>query len=392
MQVCTPTDAPFLVVSWTMPPTGTGSSVIVRNLLENFDPEACVLLGQIPYAQRISLQGFESYQRVEIPSYPIHWRVKPWVEPFISVPMAVHMGRRLMRERGLRAVVGVYPNDAMLYAAYLIAERERVPFFPWFHNLYSETRRGPARIIARRLERTVLGRAERVFTMSDGMTRFYREAYGRDTTPLVHPLNLPVPEEPPERPAPKPPYRIGFSGNVNYTTRGAVEQVIRLVGNDPDFRIVFHTRTELARVREDLSVWAENIERKDTETQQDLVDALSECDLLVLGLENRDGSHMESDFATQFPTRTLEMLLSGTPMLALCPRDYFTAQFLREHDCGMIVSEKNDRAVREALERLLTSGELRRRYSRNALSAVRLFRGSRVAAVLADALSSQRLL
>ena len=372
----------FLAIVWTMPPTAGGSSVVTRNLLGEFNPDSLAIVGQIPYPGRMSMDEFEEYRRIEIPSYPIHWRIKPVVEPFFSVPATIRQGCRAVGEHNLQAVLGVYPNAAMLYAGYRISKKMNIPFFPYFHNLYAETRHSfPENRIARSLQRKVFNHADRVFVMNQGIADYYRDRYAVDAIPLVHPMSHAIPEYT-EPALPQKPYTVTFSGNMNFTMLGLLSRVIRAIGDNPDYHIVIHAPNREEKIREDLDIWAGNITVKDVQRQEDLPGSLGACDLLLMGLENRSGPGMDDDFHTQFPTRTLDMLVAGKPILLFCQDDYFLARFFREQDCGHVVSATNPDEIRAAIEMMCTDHQRRCRYVRNALKTARIFEAGTVAQTL----------
>lgn len=379
---------PFLWVAWTLPPTATGMAVVTRSLLRWFAPEECVMIGQVPYRGRIAMEGIENHRRIEIPSRSIYWRVKPYVEPFCTVPTLVREGCRAVKEHGLRAVIASYPTAAFLLGGYLIARRMGVPFFPYYHNLYVETRTNPvARAYARRLQRFLFSRAERVFSMSDGMSGFLMDRYRVASVPLVHAINHPIPA-PGYLPSCERPFRIAFSGNINLTMVEPLRNVIAALGDDAGYEIVLHTPFSEAEVRRTLGMWRTNITVKDAGGQEELIASLRSCDVLGLALADMTGTHLEDDFRTQFPTRTLEMLVAERPILLLCPRHYFLAQFFLTRGCGYLLEGTDPAKIREAVDLLCTSTDERTRLVRNALEAAGLYRGERVSALLRHELSA----
>jgi glycosyltransferase involved in cell wall biosynthesis len=372
----------FLLISWNMPPAAGGAAVVTRNLLMNFDPDSCVLMGQLPSHGRMSLEGFENYRRIEIPSPSIHWRLKPWIEPFYAIPKTIREGCRAVREYDLQAVVTVYPNAAMLYAGYRIAKKMGLPFFPHFHNLYPEFKTNPVdRFIARRLQKVVFRGAERVFSMSQGMTDFHREHYGQESTPLLHPLNLPIPEYE-DLTIPEKPYTVTFSGSVNFTMLEPLRQVIHAIGDDPDYRIVLHSYVSTKQIRDLAGVWADNIEVRDKEKQEELVASLNECDVCLMGLHNGLGQQAEWDFRTQFPTRTLEMLVARKPILLFSPKEYFFARFMDENGCARVVDTLDPAVIRREIDQMCTDNGVRSACVKAALDVAENYRGPVVAEVL----------
>ena len=87
----------------------------------------------------------------------------------------------------------------------------------------------------------------------------------------------------------------------------------------------------------------------------------------------------KDDFLTIFPTKTIEYLISGRPILAHTPADCFLTHFLRENDCALVVEQPDVDALTAAIERLRSDASLRRRLVSNALKAAAQFQACRVA-------------
>ncbi len=378
---------PFLLVTWSMPPTASGSSIICRNLAKWFEPDECVMLGQVLYENHITLDGIEDHVRVEIPDTPFNWRVKRLFDPPVLLPMLVKRGLEAVRNYGLRAVVACYPNTSHMLAGLQIARRAGIPYFPWYHNLYVETRTNAAEaLLAPRVQRYVFGRSERVLSINEGLDEYVRDRYDVDTVLLPTCLNAPIPDDA-EPAACSPPYTIGLSGNMNFTTLRPLQNLIRAVGGDPDYRIVLHTPTPLRALQQGLDgVWAPNIELRACQTQGELIESLGRCDMLVLGLTDTPDDRMLLDFMTQFPIRTYEMLVSMRPILLLSPREYFLAKFFDGRGCGLVTDDTEPDAIRSHVETLCTNQAARARYVSGALSAAREFEGSKVAEALREEL------
>jgi hypothetical protein len=376
------TSVPFLLVSWTIPPTASGSSVVVRNLLGWFTPDEAVMLGQIPFDGRIDMQGIENHHRVVIPSLPIHWRIKPWLEPFFVFPVAIWVGCSTVRKHKLKAVVAVFPNELFLIAGYIIALVMGLPFFPYFHNLYIETRKNRVgKFIARMVQEKITGKASDVFCMSEGMSRYMAKKYRLQTTPLIHPLSLTVPQFQ-EIPVSEIPLKVGLSGNLNAGSERVWKNIIRAIGDDPDFILVIHTPAEKTTIRKRLGVWSDNIIIRDEHNTNRLVESLGNCDVLIIGLYNGWGDTYENDCATQFPTRTIEMLVSGKPILVLCPSHYFLATFFTEKNCGQVLDSEDPMLIRDAINQIGHDKVLRTYYVQNSLTTAQYFDGSKVAVKL----------
>jgi hypothetical protein len=380
---------PFLLLAWSMPPTATGMGVVSRNLASGFDSDEIVMLGQILYSSRIDLKGIEQHTRIQIPNYSVHWRIKPYIEWLYVIPLAVLAGCRAVRRYRLRGVVASFPNEKYLISGLLISIIMQVPYYPYFHNLYEGTRTGwGGRVIARFWQRVFFWKARRVLSMSQGMTDFFRVKYGIESTPLLHSIAQTVPQYT-GTPSADPPYRLAFTGNINFTVAERIRDVIEAVGNDPQYEILLHSPVPEAQARETIGLWADNVTITDIPDQSDLVESLRSCDVMMLALVDRHGSGLEDDFRTQFPTRTLEMLISERPLLVVAPKDYFITRFFEVNGAGLTYTENGIDGLRDSIHKICTNSELRDSCVRNALVTAESYRVEQVAATLRRELQSE---
>jgi len=108
---------------------------------------------------------------------------------------------------------------------------------------------------------------------------------------------------------------------------------------------------------------------------------LREADIVVLP-HGLSGGLSPEEYRTIFPTKTIQYLLRGRPILAHVPRSCYLTRFLNEHRCALVVDEPSVPALLTAIERLRSDAKLRADLVRNALGAVEMFRAPRIAALL----------
>jgi glycosyltransferase involved in cell wall biosynthesis len=90
--------------------------------------------------------------------------------------------------------------------------------------------------------------------------------------------------------------------------------------------------------------------------QQILVKERSACLSLVL-LD--DKSPLQPLLRTVFPTKTVEAMVTGIPILVIAPEDTYTARYARASGFAHVVSDIRTETVREAIELLLNDMDLR---------------------------------
>ena len=105
-------------------------------------------------------------------------------------------------------------------------------------------------------------------------------------------------------------------------------------------------------------------------SRPELLRGLGQADILLLP-HGFSGSLSQVEYSTIFPTKTIEYLISGRPILAHTPPGAYLTRFLKQHDCALVVETPDPAALAVAIRRLRTDGSLRSRLVRNALAAAR---------------------
>jgi glycosyltransferase involved in cell wall biosynthesis len=379
----------ILLISRSVPPGVSGSSVIIGNLAQQFNPDEMVIVGswfanspivewqanwpKIIYATITPPDGWRGGRMLRWAQFPWLllriWWVCLWQHPDI--------------------ILGVYPDEIYLFAAYLISLITGKPLYLYFHNTYLEHRR--ANMLAQWLQPRVFKHARHVFVMSKAMQKLYHSYYpGLVCTPLTHSFN----ETPPDlgmSPSPDTigkPLRVALSGGVNASNEGAVEHIAAAVKSLSDVELWIYTRTNEAYLKQ-LGMDGDQFHLT-TMSRDDLIIELQKADILFLphGFSKRESAE---EIETIFPTRTIEYLIAGRPILAHVPEQCFIGDFLRENECALIVTDPNPEILKQAVTHLGTDMALRQRLVQNAMLAARQFYAPVVAQHLRDVIQTNRV-
>jgi glycosyltransferase involved in cell wall biosynthesis len=355
----------------------SGAAAVVRNLALQFTRDEMVVAGELPADGQPADWGSGSPELVYVTrAWPATRRGARWWR-LLQVPLLVLRCLRLARRHRCTAIVVVYPKADFLLAAYLTAAWTGAKLFPYFHNTYVENCEGMARRVAAWLQGRVFRAAAHVFVMSEGMVELYRERYpGLRCSALLHSFNEDIPVFAPP-PPPASPVRLMLSGNINESCRDATARVCEAVARCDDTSLTILSATPRV-VLERLRLLSESVHH---ETPLELLPRLRQADILVLP-HGLTGGYAPEEYRTIFPTRTIEYLLAGRPILAHLPADCYLARFLRENDCALLVHEARVESVVQGILRLRSDSELRSRLVRNALRAAEPFQAPRIAATL----------
>lgn len=371
-----------LFVSWALPPQVSGSAVIMANLALQFSTEELVLAAELP-------SGPRPRREEELP-HPLHYIMREWSWPrrgrrfvhwirWLWLPLVVWRLVRIIRRENCANVVGVFPNEFYLSAAYFAARITKTRFFPYFHNTYLENRFGRARLFAQWLQPRVFASAETVFVMSEGMRTYLAPRYPDvEFVPLVHSFNESL------DPAPAPgelhrPVRLAFVGNLNDSNIDAMRRFTELANRREDCVVTIYSGTPVWFF-EKVGIRGPRFHYTRVPYDQ-ITAAIREQDILLLP-HGFEGGLGEAEYRTIFPTRTLTYLLGGRPILAHSPPHAFLTDWLRDHECAEIIDQPSTNLLEAGLDRLLSDVSRRRRLVEAAFAAAGQFSARSVAALL----------
>lgn len=365
-----------LLISWAVPPGTTGSAVIVGNLAKQFARHEMVVVGEKPTSSP-PVAWKEDWPEIK----HVTWTLPPTARGarwwrWCQVPWLLWRCLSLARAQHCTNIVAVFPSAEFLLVGYLTARLTGARLFPYFHNTFVEqcAGRGLVSRAATWLQTKVFQAATHVFVMSEGMVELYRERYPYlRCSPLVHSFNEDLPDWAPT-PAPRKPLRFIMSGNINASCADAAGRVCKAI-EQTDSRLTILSGTP-SKFLEQLGLLRPGV-CYETVSRDEVLSRLGDADIVILAHGFTGGLSAE-EYRTIFPTKTIEYLICGRPILAHVPPDCFLSRFLRAHDCAVIVDTPDPDAILFAVRRLTTDAGLRDRLVRNALRAAVQFRGRTV--------------
>ncbi len=363
-----------VLVSWTVPPVTTGSSVIVGNLARQFHPEEMVIVGAKPWAAP-ALEWQQRWPPINYASIepPPALRGGRWLR-IGEGPIVLLRILQVCRKSRAEVVLAVFPDEVYLTAALLASKLLRLTFVPYFHNTLVENRVDSR--IARWLQRAVFASSPFLLVISEGMQCLYADRYPDIETHVVPHTFPEALGQDASCPPVHMPLRLAFSGNVNGACDVAMANLVAAIQGMDNVDCSLYTGSTVAALRR-VGVSGPKFSTKELSRRQ-LLESLRDADVLLLphGFgAGRSGVEME----TIFPTKTIEYLISGRPILAHVQPGTFLSEFLTSHQCAYVVHDPDADALRKALEDLRSDGELRHRLVINALRTAMAFQGDRVA-------------
>ena len=339
-----------LVVVAYYPPAPSGMSVTMHNLLSHFHPASY----SVVTAGGLTHQAIEASEQAQV--YRVFSSLRRvssrldrlWQDR--QLPSAVSVLSDLIDQTDAKAIVGVYPTYHFLKLAREAARATGVPWVAYLHDTVAEALANST--LAKRalsLQNQVFAEAASILVMSSGMAELYRRKYGLASTPLEHTYPEPIPQRLPEHAAMRQAFWAGATYGINHRAVARVSAALKRL----DYPLLM-TTTARPKSLIQQGITGDHLKTTFFPKREDYLSALQQQGVLILALNWPDEATLhEDELATIFPTKTPEYLASGRPILVHCPDHYFLAQYFRRHGCGLVVSERSEAALAEAIAFLL---------------------------------------
>jgi glycosyltransferase involved in cell wall biosynthesis len=361
----------IIIVTAFYPPVTGGTSVIIENLVGNLNPESYSIATINPTFSKPSK------------SFNIHYLMNTltWLERFhrqwqeLHTTSAVKRLVKLCKEKNAKAIVGVYPDYHFIKIANKASRITGLPLISYLHDTIAEglSHSGWA-TKAKTLQDKIFQDSVHIFVMSEGMQTLYKKKYNIDVDPLEHtypePLKKEVFNEEIEE------SNIFWGGAIYTINRNSVSRVAKASGE-------LKTKLEIAsKITKDqlknMGIKTDFVEVS-FYTRDDYLKALRQQQILLLALDWPEESKMHRDeLATIFPTKTIEYLHSGRPILVHCPEDYFLSKFVKAHNCGLVVTDKSEEQLKKAILKLKSNDSEVQQWVENAYKATEVFNHERL--------------
>ena len=334
-----------VIVTAYFPPLRGGTSVVMKNLLKGLDKKS--------YSIATINPGFAKGSKDTYIYYLMNtfvWSSKIdryWKDIFIK--SAIKKLVQLCKDKKVKYIIGVYPDFHFMKIAYETALITGIPLISYLHDTIAEGLTH-TRLCKRalKLQKLIFDRSAHIFVISEGLKSFYKEKYNIVVDTLEHSY----PEET---------NLIRFNPNIkdgNIFWGGSIYSI-----NRNSVRRISMACLSLGVKLEFTSKSAKGIlDKQDFDlsviefsyyNREEYLDVLSKQQILLLALDWPDESSIHRDeLSTIFPTKTIEYLYSGRPILIHCPKNYFLSQFFLKYNCGLVVSERSVEKLMGAINEL----------------------------------------
>jgi SAM-dependent methyltransferase len=269
-----------------------------------------------------------------------------------SVAQLVSIGLRHVRRFEPDVMLTVLYDDRWVLSSYLLSRLTGIPVIYCVHDAYAENaevRKWPwERAFPGWIEPRAL-RHGTVTTILGNLARVYRQKYGIACHLIRHPApRVPLPER---RRSPGKPLRIAFAGAVYDNVIDPLRQLAGIVAADPELSLTVLSPASPEQLAGH-GISGRGVEARFERQYEKLLAALAEFDLLFLPLAAAGGPELAPG-ALQYalPTKTVDYLLAGAPILVHCPAHFELYQFLEGHQAAHLLPTGGDETLASWLGR-----------------------------------------
>ncbi len=253
---------------------------------------------------------------------------------WFQIPVIRFLLRRIIRNEEPDLAIIAYPDLYMLDIASKTCDDVGLKYVPYLHDtivegVYDKNRRIQAQVVQDRL----FSNNRPIAVMSKGMQTLYREKYKVKTISWEHiyPESIRVNAKGAKK------HRAHWSGDVYEINHIAVKQLHDALG-----QIGMEMTISNGKSRDALKSFGLNgshVNKVYYPKRRDYLEHLEQSKILLLALNEHDECAVHKDeLSTIFSTKTPEYLASNSLILYYGSTDYFLAKFIKEHDCGIVLS------------------------------------------------------
>ncbi|MGK0137617.1 MAG: glycosyltransferase involved in cell wall biosynthesis [Algoriphagus sp.] len=258
----------------------------------------------------------------------------------------------------IRKIYAHFPNALFLVAAYKVAKKNKLPLVVYFDILWDATSTGAELELSNRYEEEILKYAEQVFAITEFACAYLENKHNRKVELIPHTVDVGLIEKN-IKPFNTEKAKIHFAGGI-YDKMNS-DSVFRMVeaveALDREIEIEFCS-PDLPSV---LS------EKGYTNTYVDKATLLNlQRESSILYLPQAFHSVKPVMIRNNFPTKVMEYVCSGVPILLHSPADSYLTYIAKKEGFAYIVDKDDPKLLQEAVTKLLHDQELRNTIVQNA--------------------------
>jgi glycosyltransferase involved in cell wall biosynthesis len=359
------TKGQVLISTKSFPPVVGGSAYLIYELLRHFPDNYFTVCHGVNDPPKAKSQLELAFRRKQIKFINLTNTPRAVRRlPKIYLNLITKQLQRAIDQGNIRKIYAHYPNGLFLYAAYKVAVKNKLPLVVYFDILWEELSSGFELDLAKRYEKEIVSYSETVVAITEFAATYMSEKHQRTVEFIPHTVDV---------------------GLINISSNEIVQPVSKLIHFAGGIHEVMNEDSVL-RITNAVEKMGENLVLEfyspdlPTELTQkgyankyvskdELVAAQRRSSILLL--PQSFNSSRPSMIRNNFPTKTMEYVCSGVPILVHSPKDSYLSYLAKKEGFGLVVDIADEDALIDAISRLQTEPDLRKKLVTNAYEFAR---------------------
>ncbi len=353
----------FAVLSHVLPPSPSGQSIILKNLLETLNPEHyCLITSSID--QNIQLDKLPcKYFFLSTSNKP----KLPFLNTLASIFSRTKQLNKILSEQQCQKIIVCSGDFVDMASGLLSAKILKIKFIPYMFDYFAYQSQGLLGFLSKLLEKYIIKYAFSVIVPNEYLRNAYQSSYNTEATIIRNPCLIPDLSILDKK-------KCMFNNKyINIVYTGSIYQAhfdafrdlidaIKLLKNSQIKLHLFTTQQITELKKEDISgdfiIYHPYIKQGEISTIQRHADIL----FLPLSLS----SPFPAIIKTSAPGKMGEYLSVGKPILVHTPEDSFLNYYFSKYKAGLVNTQKNAKQLAIDLDRLINDTNLQQDFSLNA--------------------------
>ncbi len=362
----------LLIISYIFPPYSTGAGTVMYNLCRNLPAVGYIAIAASDgLAYRQGTYDNQLVLRSKIIKMPVY--STKHLDQILFCWMSILKTSLIDRRERTSCILAVYPYFYDLVAGYILHKLLRKPLYVYMHDLFIELRRkSKLHSLWFYLEKKILSSATKVLVMNENYVDHYTKRGITNLALLPPSIDLETYNSTPNtnrfaRSSKK--LRISYTGSVYSAQEDAVLSFLETTKQINDVEVVFATPNNMAPLKSQLTELLKEV-NVGFIPKRDCVALQRSSDVLFLPLSG--DSSLTEELKVAFPSKMLDYLAAGKPVLAVVPKGSFVERLINENRIGVVVNELSTEKIEAAIS-LLRNPQLRAFFARNAIETIKQF-------------------
>lgn len=365
----------ILVISRSFPPHVGGMATTMGNLFRQFPRGSYVVLNEkqepVDPGSLVDCKLFS--MKLWIGRLYLGAGLAYGYAQYFFIPLLTYRAVKIINDEKSDSIFAVYPSGTFLISAFLAHKITRRPLYVYMHDTWEEgmdhvgSGKIGHKVIGKVFERMIFHSASRIFAISDALGELLSKKHGIDIITLPHCIDVSgyLSDKKQRNVRKEKSFEIVFCGSIYYVNIEPIKMLAEVIDGMDEIDIRLKLCAPEAEWLESQGIFGEKVDVQLC-TRTETMESQQNADILFLPLAF-DSSNIE--LQTAFPTKTLEYLISGTPILVCAPPNFYISECARKEEWGFVVDRLDQDSLKKGILRLLKDKELRKRLVKNAKNA-----------------------